>query len=227
MAPRSASQFRLPDMNDLLVLGVTGGIAGGKSTVADMLAELSAPIIDFDRMAREVVEPGKPAFKEIVAHFGRRVMGPDGTLDRKRLSSIVFQDSEKRRELEGITHPRIVDRFMRRVRKMVQTHPGGIIQAVIPLLFEVHLEHLVHKILVVYIPREVQIARLMKRDGITQEDAGRILNAQMPIHRKVEKADFVLSNEKSIEETQKAVEAVWKALKAVQNQPAAGRDPEG
>lgn len=213
MNSRPPSDFQLPDMQDLLVLGVTGGIASGKSTVAHMLAELGAPIIDFDRMAREVAAPGEPAFEEIVAYFGEQVKGPDGTLDRKRLSDMVFSDPEKRKTLEGMTHPRILDRFMRKVHEMARTHGHGIVQAVIPLLFEVNLIPLVHKILVVYIPPHKQMERLMARDHITRDKARRILDAQMPIDEKVKKADFVIRNEGDMDETREAVKALWQELK--------------
>ena len=221
MNRQSPSDFKLPDMKDLLVLGVTGGIASGKSTVAHMLSELGAPIIDFDRIARTVVEPGKPAFKEIVAHFGRQVMGPDGTLDRKRLSDMVFSDPEKRKTLEGMTHPRILDTFMRKVHEMARTHAQGIVQAVIPLLFEVNLIPLVHKILVIYVSPEVQVERLMRRDHISREKAQHILDAQMPIDEKVKQADFIVHNEGAIDQTRDAVKALWQQLKTIQMQAAA------
>ncbi|MCF8143332.1 MAG: dephospho-CoA kinase [Deltaproteobacteria bacterium] len=200
-----------------MVLGVTGGIASGKTTVAHMLAELCAPIIDFDLLAREVVVPGQPAFQEIVGYFGEAVIGEDGNLDRKRLSGIVFQDPEKRRILEAMTHPRILEAFVRRVRQLGDDNPQGIVQAVIPLLFEAHLEPLVHKVLVVYVSPDTQIERLMKRDRISREEARRILDAQMPIDEKAARADFVIRNEGDVEGTRKQVTALWKRLKEMQN----------
>ncbi|MBW1779805.1 MAG: dephospho-CoA kinase [Deltaproteobacteria bacterium] len=198
-----------------MILGVTGGIASGKTTVANMLAELGAPIIDFDLLARKVVRPGTPAFREIVDYFGDQVIGGDGTLDRKRLSGIVFSDAAKRKILEGITHPRIVAAFVREARQLAESDPHGIVQAVIPLLFEGNLHHLVHKILVVYVSPETQIKRLTKRDTITREEANRILDSQMPIDQKVAQADFVIRNEGSIEETRHAANALWQSLQAV------------
>ena len=203
--------------DDPLILGVTGGIASGKSTVAEMLENLGAPVIDFDRLAREVVEPGQPALKEIVSVFGQGILKTDGTLDRKKLSKAVFSDPEKRKELESIIHPRIIEIFKKRVKNVLGKDAPSIIQAVIPLLFEVRLEHLVHKILLVYAPRETQIQRLIERDGISAEDAAKILGAQLPIDEKLGRADFVIRNEGSLEDTQRQVRELWEELQKVQN----------
>jgi len=196
-----------------LIVGVTGGIASGKSTVSRMLEETGAPAVDFDVLARQVVEPGKPAFKEIIAFFGERVLQSDGRLDRKKLGGIVFADEDKRKALENMTHPRIVEAFLDQVAEIARRDPHAIIQAVVPLLFEVNLQHLVHKVLLVYIPREMQIERLMKRDGISREAAQNILKAQLPIEEKPAHADFVIHNEGTLEETRRQVEQVWEALK--------------
>ncbi len=213
MAEGDAFDLSLPETGDLLVLGVTGGIASGKTTVASMLAELGAPIIDFDLIARQVVGPDTPAFREIVDYFGDPVIGEDGRLDRKRLSGIVFRDPAKRKILEGITHPRIVAAFVRQLRHLAESDPHGIVQAVIPLLFEVNLRHLVHKVLVVYVSPDKQVERLTRRDTISQEEAKRILKAQMPIDQKVAEADFVIHNEGNVDETREAVNALWQSLR--------------
>jgi len=216
MAEKNPLELSLPATGDLLVLGVTGGIASGKTTVARMLAELGAPIIDFDLLAREVVVPGQPAYQEIVDYFGDPVIGEDGNLDRKRLSGIVFRDPEKRRILEGMTHPRIFAAFVRRLRRMAIDDPQGIVQAVIPLLFEARLQPLVHKVLVVYVSPDTQIERLMKRDRISREEARRILDAQMPIDQKAALADYIIRNEGTLDETRKEVHALWQQLKETQ-----------
>lgn len=196
-----------------LILGVTGGIASGKSTVSRMLEEIGVPAVDFDALARQVVEPGQPAFKEIVGLFGEKVLQGDGRLDRKKLAGIVFADERKRKALENITHPRIVEAFLHRVSRIAAKEPYAILQAVVPLLFEVNLQHLVHKVLLVYIPREMQIDRLMKRDGISREAAENILKAQLPMDEKLGHADFVIHNEGTPEETRRQVEQVWEELK--------------
>jgi dephospho-CoA kinase len=117
-----------------LMVGVTGGIASGKSTVARMLEELGALVIDFDALSRSVVEPGKSAWKDIAAYFGEQVLLEDKTLDRKKISEIVFRDPEKRKRLEGFTHPRIYEDFRRLVKEYTQKDPDVIIQVVVPLL---------------------------------------------------------------------------------------------
>lgn len=221
MVERDTWDLSLPETGDLMVLGVTGGIASGKSTVADMLAELGAPIIDFDLLARQVVAPDQPAFREIVNSFGQQVLGKDGRLDRKRLSGIVFRDAEKRKVLEGMTHPRILAAFVRQVIRMTEADPHGIVQAVIPLLFEAHLQHLVHKVLVVYVSPDTQVDRLTRRDQITREEARRILAAQMPIDQKAAQADFVIHNEGNLDETRNQVNTLWQQLKETQKLRAA------
>ncbi len=206
------------DSVDLLLLGVTGGIASGKTTVANILEDLGAHTIDFDALARHVVEPGKQAFQEIIAHFGKEVLLNDGGLDRKKLAGIVFEDEEKRKRLESMTHPHIFEEFKRRVGRIAGKDPHGIVQAVIPLLFEFHLQHLVHKVLVVYVPKETQIKRLVERDGITEEEAAKRLKAQLPISEKVMYSDFMINNDCPVEETQKQVKDLWQFLNIIQNE---------
>ena len=201
-----------------LLLGVTGGIASGKTTVANMLEKLGAPIIDFDLIARKVVEPGTPALREIVGYFGRQVLQEDGALNRKAVSDIVFRDFEKRKKLESFTHPRIHEEFEKQVREIAGKNPDVVIQVVIPLLIELNLQYMFHKILVVYIPMEEQVKRLAKRDGITVEEAANILKSQLPIDEKVGYADFVIHNEKSPEDTREQVKELWEKLQEIQGE---------
>ena len=199
-----------------LLLGVTGGIATGKTTVANMLQELGAPIIDFDVIARLVVEPDKPAWKEIVAFFGEQILLEDRTIDRKKLSDTVFRDIEKRKKLESFTHPQIAVEFLKQVGEITAADPNAIIQVVVPLLIELNMQYMFHKLLLVYTPRETQIERLVLRDGISEEEAARILDAQLPIDEKVGFADFVIHNEGDLDEARKQAVEVWKKLKAIQ-----------
>ncbi|UCB50126.1 MAG: dephospho-CoA kinase [Deltaproteobacteria bacterium] len=203
-----------------LLLGVTGGIATGKTTVVRMLEELGAPVIDFDLLARQVVEPDKPAWQEIVAYFGKQVLQNDNQLDRKKLSDIVFRDIEKRKKLESFTHPRIHAEFMVQLSTVVEKDPDAIVQVDVPLLIENNLQYLFHKTLLVYIPEEMQIERLVKRDKISKEEAADRLKAQLPIDEKMGYADFVIYNDKSLEETKKQVEKLWKTLKKIQKEKA-------
>jgi dephospho-CoA kinase len=196
-----------------ILLGVTGGIATGKTVVAQMLEQLGAKLIDFDILSRVVVEPGKPAWKEIVSYFGEQVLKKDQTLDRKKISEMVFRDGEKRKKLEDMTHPRIIEEFFRLVKEYTTKDPNAIIEAVVPLLFEINLQYLFHKILVVYIPEEIQIERLKKRDQISLEMAQNILKSQMPIEEKRRYGDFVVDNSGTLEEIRRQVEEVWEKLK--------------
>jgi dephospho-CoA kinase len=209
-----------------MLLGVTGGIASGKTTVANMLKELGAPIIDFDVIARQVVEPGKPAWKEIVDFFGKQVLAEDHSLDRKKLSNIVFRDFEKRKKLERFTHPRINDAFVKQVNEIAEHTPGVIIQVVIPLMIELNLQYRFHKLLLVYIPEALQIKRLSERDGISEAEAANILKAQLPIEEKVGYADYVIHNEHSMEETREQVKVLWQRLEQFQRERERGKRDE-
>ncbi len=201
-----------------LLLGVTGGIASGKTTVANMLAELGAPIVDFDLIARKVVEPGQPALQDIVDYFGRQVLQEDGTLDRKKLSEIVFRDAEKRKKLESFIHPRMGKEVLHQVNVFAQRDPNVIIQMVVPLMIELNMQYQCHKLLVVYIPEEMQIHRLMERDKISKEQATAMLKSQLPIEEKLGYADFIIRNDGSLDETRAQVRELWEKLKEIQRQ---------
>jgi len=206
------------DNDGMLLLGVTGGVASGKTTVARMLAGLGARTIDFDLLSRIVVEPGKPAWKEVIAYFGEWILQGDKTLDRKKLAEIIFRDSAKRKKLESFIHPKIYEEFSRLVKKYTSQDPKAIIQAVVPLLVEANLQHLFHKILLVYIPAEMQIERLMQRDRISREMALNILNAQLPLEEKKSHADFIVDNSGSLEGTKRQVQEIWEELKKIQQE---------
>ena len=196
-----------------LLLGVTGGIASGKSYVSEILEELGSPLIDFDKLARVVVEPGKPAFKQIVDYFGKQVLADDGALDRKKLSDIVFSDMEKRKQLESFTHPAIYTEFFDGITAITSEKPDAVIQVAVPLLIELNLQFLFDKLLVVHVPTEVQVERLAKRDNISTEEAANILKSQLPIDEKVGFADFVIRNEGTKEQTRMQVEKLWGDIK--------------
>jgi dephospho-CoA kinase len=200
------------------LLGVTGGIATGKSTVADMLSELGSPMIEFDLLARIVQQPGKPAYEEIVDFFGQQVLQPDGELDRKKISEIVFQDSEKLRRLEEMTHPRIHEEYENQVERCIEENPRAIIQVVIPLLIEKNLQAMFDKLLLVYVPLHEQIKRLMKRDGISRERAESILSAQLSIEEKKKYADYIVDNSRTLDITRQQVVDLWEKLTRLQRE---------
>lgn len=173
-----------------LVVGLTGGIASGKTAVSDRFARLGVPVIDTDRIARELVEPGMPALDAIVTRFGRTVLDSAGRLDRAGLRARVFGDPQARRDLEAILHPAIRAEAMRRVDAL--DAPYCIL--VVPLLVEGGMHRVVDRVLVVDVPPETQIARLMARDGSTTEQAKAILAAQASRDQRLAAADDVIDN---------------------------------
>jgi dephospho-CoA kinase len=206
---RSVRQRRNPHR---LLLGVTGSIGTGKSTVAKMLEELGAPMIDSDILSREVMKPGKPAYRDIVSYFGKEVLLKNKTLNREKLKEIVFRDMEKRKKLESFTHPRILEAYFDQVERFSQKKGPLIIQFVVPLLIEVHWQALFDQLLMVYAPEEVQLKRIMARDGITEEMAMKIIRSQMSAEEKKGYCDLVVDNSGTLKETRKQVEEIWKKL---------------
>ncbi len=194
------------------LVGVTGGIASGKSTVSKMLADLGSPLIDFDLIARQVVEPGTPGLAAIVDYFGRQVLAEDGSLDRKKVSDIVFGDMEKRKKLESFTHPPIYEEFFKQANAIAAEDPEAIIQVAVPLLIELNLQYLFDKLIVVYIPAKLQAERLAQRDGITPDEAAKIMKSQLPIDEKLQFADFIIDNSRDLESTEARVREIWQTL---------------
>ena len=199
-----------------IVIGVTGSIATGKTTVAGMLEELGAKTIDFDELSRVVVEPGRPAYEDIVAFFGKQVLNKDKTLNREKLREIVFRDLEKKKKLESFQHPRIGEEFIKLVEQYASEDPGAIIQAVVPLLVEVSMQPLFHHVLMVYATSEEQKRRLIERDGLSEEMAMNMISSQLSVDEKKGYCDLVVDNSGTLDETRKQVEIVWKKLKKSQ-----------
>ncbi|PEE39188.1 dephospho-CoA kinase [Bacillus pseudomycoides] len=192
-----------------IVIGLTGGIASGKSTVLQMFRELHIPVIDADIIAREVVEQGKEAYKEIVDVFGEEILQADGELDRPKLGSIVFHNEEKRLRLNKIVHPAV--RKEMNVQKDMYIKEG--MQAVvldIPLLFESKLTSLVDQILVVAVAPSTQLERLMKRNGFIEEEAKARIDSQMSLVEKITLADKVIYNDGTIAETKAQLHRILK-----------------
>jgi dephospho-CoA kinase len=190
------------------VLGLTGGIGSGKSMVAQMFAELGAVVIDADQLAREVVEPGQPALQEIASTFGPDVLLPDGRVDRPKLASIIFSDPAERAKLDAITHPRIHERMEAQI-KARRSGPGVLIVD-IPLLYENERTNMVETVIVVWVDAQTQLQRTRQRDGISAEAARQRITAQMPLDAKRARADHVIDNRGSRDETQRQVEAIYR-----------------
>ncbi|MBC2075760.1 dephospho-CoA kinase [Listeria marthii] len=185
-------------------IGLTGSVATGKSTVSNMIQQAGIPLVDADVAARKVVEPGTDGLAEIVAYFGEEILLADGTLNRPKLAGIIFKDKAKREKLNKITHPRVKN-YMLAERERYFEAGEEIVFFDIPLLFESHLESLVDQIVVVWTTTETELNRLMERNDLTKEDALSRINSQMGIDEKARKADFVIDNNTSLENTQKQV----------------------
>ncbi|MDD9265814.1 dephospho-CoA kinase [Paenibacillus sp. GCM10023248] len=190
-------------------IGLTGGIACGKSTVSAMLVGRGALLVDADQIARDVVEPGSPVLEQVAAHFGQAVLQEDGTLHRKKLGQIVFGDAEARKQLESILHPPIRKQIREQMEAYESQYPDKLVVVDIPLLYESNLAHLFEQVMVVYVPRHVQLERLMVRDGLTESAANNRIDAQMSIEEKRKLADIVIDNSGTQEDTYAEVERFW------------------
>jgi dephospho-CoA kinase len=193
------------------LIGLTGGIATGKSSVDTMLAARDATVIDADALAREAVLPGEPTLERVVQRFGAGVLLPDGTLDRSRLGAIVFADTNARRDLERITHPRIIELSQQRIAAGLASDTP-LVAVDIPLLYEGERESTFPGVLVVYAPREVQIRRLRERNGLDEAAAQQRLDAQLPIDEKRRRATWVIDNSGDLDATERQVDAWWAAV---------------
>ena len=197
-----------------LLVGLTGGIASGKSAVSRQLVELGCRLVDADVQAREVVMPGEPAWRAIVAEFGREVVGPDGQLDRKRLGAVVFADPARRKTLEAITHPAILARRRAILDAWAAEGFDGLVVLDIPLLVEVGAAGHMDRVVVVYAEHEVQLVRLIHRDRFERAEAERRVASQMPLADKIRYAHYVVDNSGTPDETAAQVRAVHAALVA-------------
>jgi len=194
----------------VLLVGLTGGIGAGKSTVADLLARKGAVVVDADEVARAVVEPGQPAFDAIVERFGRDVVGPDGALDRAAVAKVAFADDQSRQDLEGITHPAINVEFTRRV---AESPPDAVVILDVPLLFESEKarQRPYEAVIVVEAPRDVRLERLEAR-GVARGDAERRMAAQASDEDRRKIATFIIDNSGDHDDLARQVDEVWAQL---------------
>jgi len=198
----------------MIIAGITGTIGTGKSTVAAMFGDLGAFIIDADKLAREVVEPGKTAWQAIIDNFGRELLNKDQTLNRQMLADIVFKDPVKLQVLNSIVHPEIFKEDRRQVDERKSVDPDGLVIKDIPLLLEMGRDLarlLVDKIIVVYASPDIQLKRLIAR-GLGEADARNRINNQVPVKDKLKMADFVINNDGTLEETRVQVRTVYQRL---------------
>ena len=212
-------------MRRFLLVGLTGGIATGKSTVSEMLRRRGAVIIDADVLARDVVAAGEPALATIAEEFGREVIAADGTLDRKKLGAIVFADPVKRKRLEAITHPAIRERFARRLAELMEQGFAGLVFFDAPVMIESGNYKNMERMVVVVTDEPTQVRRQMARDGVDREEAERKIRSQMPLGEKAKLADYVIDNGADRAATDAQVERVWQALMADLRARDAGGQP--
>jgi dephospho-CoA kinase len=199
----------------MLIVGLTGGVASGKTAVSQILKEEGAYIIDADQIARELVQPHKPAWNELIRAFGKEILQEDGTIHRKKLAEKIFADLKQRKLLNQILHPQIKQEMDRRTREIGQKDPEAIVVIDAPLLVELGAHRKVDKLIVVTSTPVQQTERLKERDGRSPEEAQGILSSQMPVEEKAKLADFIIRNEGSLEETKKRAKKVFKELKKV------------
>jgi dephospho-CoA kinase len=183
-----------------LIIGLTGGIASGKSTVSSMFTEMGITVIDADIEARLAVEPGEQAYNDIVSHFGKDILKEDGTINRPALGAVIFNNEEKRLLLNSIVHPAVRERMAQK-RQAAETANEKAVVMDIPLLFESKLTGLVEKIIVVFVDEKTQLQRLMARNGFSEDEALSRIKSQMPLKDKVDLADEIIDNSGSIEQS--------------------------
>src|SRR5512136_2110036 len=193
----------------MLNVGLTGGIASGKSTVAKMFEDNGAYLIDFDALAHFAEEPEQPAWKAIVKSFGTDILNEDGTINRAKLGQIVFADKEKLSRLNSIVHPAVFELWRRRIEDIREMNPRAVVVSDVPLLVEVSIQHLFDVVILIYVSPEDQIKRLRGRNAYSRKEAEGRLDTQMPIDEKIPHADYVIDNKGPIETTRSVVNAVW------------------
>jgi dephospho-CoA kinase len=199
----------------MLLVGLTGGIGSGKSVVAEMFIRLGAYLIDADELAHEAVEPGRPILNRIVEAFGPEILNPDGTLDRAKLGRWVFEDPERRERLNAIVHPYVFMEQERRRKAIAQKDPKAVVLFDAALLVETGSYQLMDKVVLVTINREKQIERIMKRDGLTREQAVRRIEAQMPQGKKKGKADYIIDGGLPVKTIEDQVRRIFGELAAL------------
>ncbi|MEW4195273.1 dephospho-CoA kinase [Bacillus altitudinis] len=190
-----------------LVIGLTGGIASGKSTVSQMIKEKSIRVVDADIIAKEAVSKGSAALHQIVQTFGEEVLLPNGELNRQQLGAIIFSDEEKRKKLNAIVHPEVRKEMLEQRDEGVSNNETFVVLD-IPLLFESKLEGLVDRIIVVYTTPELQLSRLMNRNDLSEEEALNRIHSQQPLEEKCQKADRVIENTKDLAFMRKQLENI-------------------
>jgi dephospho-CoA kinase len=198
----------------MIVVGLTGGVATGKSTVAAMFKRCGATVIDADQLARQVVEPGKPAWRDIVRTFGSGILCPDRTLDRQALADIVFRSPRKLKRLERIIHPRVARLQSRLTKAIAGRRPDAVVIYEVPLLFEAGVDKRVDAVIVVTADRRTQMERLARRTGLSRADILRRIRSQMPLAEKRRRADVVLDGTRPLRSLRRQTARLYEQLRS-------------
>ncbi|MBI4342109.1 MAG: dephospho-CoA kinase [Candidatus Omnitrophica bacterium] len=196
----------------MLVIGVTGGVGTGKSTVARMFARHGAVVLDADRIAHDLIAPPRPAWRELIRTFGRGVLRGDGTVDRRRMAAVVFRHPALRKRLERIIHPRVMRQIRREIRRLRRDGRRAAVVLDVPLLIETGAHRMVDALVVVTAPPEVQRRRVRRQHGWSNEEINERINAQWKLSAKVALADMVVKNAGRVQATQTQVNRIWKQL---------------
>ena len=197
-----------------LIIGLTGGIVSGKSTVAKMFQKLGAKIIDADRIGHEVILPNKPAWRKLIKSFGKSILKEDLTIDRKKLGNLVFNDKKLLNKLNEITHPEIKKIIIKEINKFKDDNRlyNKIMIIDAPLIYEASMDYLMEKIILVQLNEKEQIKRLAIRNIFTREESLKRINSQIPNKEKTEKADYIINNNNSVEKTKEQVIKIWQEI---------------
>jgi len=197
----------------MLIVGLTGGIASGKSLVAKVFRDLGAHVIDADKIVHELLEPGQQAWEEVVGYFGPEILFPDRTIDRRKLGEIVFKSAEKRAWLNQCLHPKVFEVYTAHVKHLCARAPHDIVVLDAALLIETGYHKKMDRVVVVYAGPEQQMERLTSRDRFSREQALARMRSQMPLGEKRKQADFVIENTGTREETEQQAREVFQKLK--------------
>jgi dephospho-CoA kinase len=208
----------------MLRVGLTGSIATGKSHASRVFAELGAHVIDADRIAHDLMSPGRETYQKVVQAFGNDILSPDGTIDRKKLGRIVFNNSEKRLLLNSLVHPDVRSEVLRRIVELERVTPAGIVIVDAALMIESGSYKAYQRVIVVYCDPAQQLARIMERDGLTIEEARARVAAQMPMEEKLKYADYKIDTSGTFQQTRERIEQVYRDLTMLSLKEVRGQD---
>ncbi len=193
----------------MIKVGLTGGIASGKSVVARLMVRCGAHLIDADTLAKEAVRPGSVVWRKIVRAFGRDIVNHDREIDRTRLGSLIFRNPKKRQQLNEIIHPWVYAEYQRRAKILAKDHPHGVLLFDLPLLFETNAQRRFDHVIVAYVDKQTQIQRIMKRDHLRRSEALERINAQLPLSQKRRDAGYVVDTRMPIASLRREVRQIY------------------